>query len=195
MMPRLPAMVRKEFIQMRRDRLTLAIMIGLPVAQLLLFGFAIQTDVRHLPTVVLDQSRTPPSRDLIAAFENTGNFRIIGYVDDRPALDRAIDRGDAQAGIVVPYDFPRRLVGGTTARVQVIVDAADPLSSQAAIAAAAGVTQSRNLAILSRAAGREEVPLEARVRHLLSSRSEEHTSELQSHVNLVCRLLLEKKKK
>ncbi len=164
MMPRFPAMVRKEFIQMRRDRLTLAIMIGLPVAQLLLFGFAIQTDVRHLPTVVLDQSRTPPSRDLIAAFENTGNFRIIGYVDDRPALDRAIDRGDAQAGIVVPYDFPRRLVGGTTARVQVIVDAADPLSSQAAIAAAAGVTQSRNLAILSRAAGREEVPLDARVR-------------------------------
>src|SRR5438477_6904683 len=164
MMPRFPAMVRKEFIQMRRDRLTLAIMIGLPVAQLLLFGFAIQTDVRHLPTVVLDQSRTPPSRELIAAFENTGNFRIIGYVDDRPALDRAIDRGDAQAGIVVPYDFPRRLVGGTTARVQVIVDAADPLSSQAAIAAAAGVTQSRNLAILSRAAGREEVPLEARVR-------------------------------
>src|SRR6266699_2919217 len=164
MMPRFPPMVRKEFIQMRRDRLTLAIMVGLPVAQLLLFGFAIQTDVRHLPTVVLDQSRTPPSRDLIAAFENTGNFRIIGYVDDRPALDRAIDRGDAQAGIVVPYDFPRRLVRGTTARVQVIVDAADPLSSQAAIAAAAGVTQSRNLAILSRAAGREEVPLEARVR-------------------------------
>src|SRR6059058_1513531 len=164
MMPRLPAMVRKEFIQMRRDRLTLAIMIGLPVAQLLLFGFAIQTDVRHLPTVVLDQSRTPPSRDLIAAFENTGNFRIIGYVDDRPALDRAIDRGDAQAGIVVPYDFPRRLVGGTTARVQVIVDAADPLASQAAINAAAGVAQVRNLAILSRAAGRVDVPLEARVR-------------------------------
>src|SRR6266571_1446361 len=97
MMPRFPPMVRKEFIQMRRDRLTLAIMVGLPVAQLLLFGFAIQTDVRHLPTVVLDQSRTPPSRDLIAAFENTGNFRIIGYVDDRPALDRAIGRGDAKA--------------------------------------------------------------------------------------------------
>src|SRR5437763_1092225 len=148
MMPRFPAMVRKEFIQMRRDRLTLAIMIGLPVAQLLLFGFAIQTDVRHLPTVVLDQSRTPPSRDLIAAFENTGNFRIIGYVDDRPALDRALDRGDAQAGIVVPYDFPRRLVGGTAARVQVIVDAADPLSSQAAIAAAAGVPLSGNVLLL-----------------------------------------------
>src|SRR5437660_11719398 len=110
MMPRLPAMVRKEFIQMRRDRLTLAIMIGLPVAQLLLFGFAIQTDVRHLPTVVLDQSRTPPSRDLIAAVENTGNFRIIGYVNDRPGLGRAIGRGGAQAGVVGPRHSPRPLV-------------------------------------------------------------------------------------
>ena len=84
MMPRFWPMVRKEFIQMRRDRLTLGIMIGLPVVQLLLFGFAIQTDVRNLPTVVLDQSRTPESRDLIAALSNTGNFRIVTYVDGRP---------------------------------------------------------------------------------------------------------------
>src|SRR5262245_16776224 len=98
MMPRFWPIFRKELIQMRRDRLTLAIMTGLPVAQLLLFGYAIQTDVRHLPTVVLDESRTPDSRDLIAAFENTGSFRIIAHVDGRPGLDRAIERGDAQAG-------------------------------------------------------------------------------------------------
>src|SRR4029077_20311859 len=102
---------------------------------LLLFGYAIQTDVRNIPTVVLDQSRTPESRDLIAAFANTGNFRITGPVNGRPDLDRAIARGDAQAGIVVPYDFPRRLARGETATVQIIVDAADPLSSQSAIAA------------------------------------------------------------
>ncbi|HET7789982.1 MAG TPA: hypothetical protein VFK78_04220, partial [Gemmatimonadales bacterium] len=75
-MPRFWPLFRKEFIQMRRDRLTLMIMTGLPVLQLLLFGYAIQTDVRHLPTVVLDQSRTPESREIVAAFENTGNFRI-----------------------------------------------------------------------------------------------------------------------
>jgi ABC-type glutathione transport system ATPase component len=62
-------MLRKEFIQMKRDRLTLGIMIGIPVVQLLMFGYAIQTDGRHIPTVVLDRSRTPESRDLIAAFE------------------------------------------------------------------------------------------------------------------------------
>src|SRR6266705_2005374 len=163
MMPRFWPMFRKEFIQMRRDRLTFAMLIGIPVIQLLVFGYAIQTDVRNLPTVVLDQSRTPESRDLIAAFENTGNFRVVTHVDGRPALDAAIARGDAQAGIVVPYDYPRDLARGTTATVQVIVDAADPLSSQAALNAAVGVAQVRNLAILSRAAGRS-LPVEARVR-------------------------------
>jgi len=157
-------MFRKEFIQMRRDRLTLGIMVGIPVIQLLLFGFAIQTDVRHIPTVVLDESRTPASRDIIQAFANTGSFRIVGHVDGRRALDAAIARGDAQAGIVVPADYPRDLARGTTATVQVIVDASDPLSSTAALAAAAGVAQVRNLAILSVAAGRSQLPLEARVR-------------------------------
>lgn len=164
MMPHFWPLFRKEFIQMRRDRLTLAIMIGLPIVQLLLFGYAIQTDVRDLPTVVLDQSRTPESRDLIAALQNTGNFRFAAYVDDRPALDRAIDRGDAQAGIIVPSDFPRRLARGTTASVQVVVDASDPLASQAAIGAATGVAQVRNLLILSQTAHRTRVPLEVRVR-------------------------------
>jgi len=164
MMSRFWPMFRKEFVQMRRDRLTLGIMIGIPVVQLLLFGYAIQTDVRNLATVVLDQSRTPESRDVIAAFQNTGNFRIVAHVDDRPALDRAIARGDAQAGIIVPYDYPRRLGRGTTATLQVIVDAGDPLASQAAISAAAGVAQVRNLAILSHATGRASVPVEVRVR-------------------------------
>jgi ABC-2 type transport system permease protein len=163
MMPRFWPMCRKEFIQMRRDRLTLMILIGLPVVQLLLFGYAIQTDVRHLPTVVLDESQTPESRDLIAAFANTGNFDLVGRVDGRPSLDRAIARGDAQAGLVVPYDYPRRLGRGETATIQVIVDAADPLSSQSAIAAATGVAEARNLVILSRAAGRP-IPVEALVR-------------------------------
>jgi len=85
-------------------------------------------------------------------------------VDGRPALDRAIAQGDAQAGIVVPYDYARLLGRGTTATLQVIVDAADPLASQAAINAAASVAGVRNLQILARAAGRASAPLEARVR-------------------------------
>ena len=114
-------MVRKEFIQMRRDRLTLGVMFGIPVVQLLMFGYAIQTDVRHIPTVVVDESRTPESRAIIQALENTGNFRIVEYADGRGTLDDAIARGHAQAGIVVPYDYARNLGRGTTASFQVIV--------------------------------------------------------------------------
>ena len=163
-MKRFGPMFRKEFIQMRRDRLTLGIMVGIPVIQLLLFGFAIQTDVRHIPTVVLDESRTPTSRELIAAFQNTGNFRIVAYVDGRDALDGWIARGDAQAAILIPHDFPRDLARGTTATIQVIVDASDPLSSQAALASAAGIAQVRNLAMLSAAAHSRALPLETRIR-------------------------------
>src|ERR1043166_2472587 len=163
-MTRFWPMFRKEFIQMRRDRLTFAMMVGIPVLQLLVFGYAIQTDVRNLPTVVLDQSRTPESREIVQALENTGNFRIVTWVDGWPAVDRALARGDAQAAIVVPYEYPRALARGRTATLQVIVDASDPLTSQSAIAAAAAVAQIQNLAILTRAAGRRDVPLEARVR-------------------------------
>jgi ABC-2 type transport system permease protein len=157
-------MVRKEFLQMRRDRLTLGLMFGVPVAQLLMFGFAIQTDVRHIPTVVVDESRTPESRDIIAALENTGSFRIVAHVNGRPALDAAFARGDAQAAIVIPNDYPRNLGRGTTATIQVIVDASDPLSSQSALAAAAGVGQARNLAILAASAGRTSLPVDVRIR-------------------------------
>ena len=163
-MPRFWPMFRKEFVQMRRDRLTLGIMVGIPVFQLLLFGFAIQTDVKNIPTVVVDESRTPESRDIIAAFQNTGNFRIVAYVDSRAELNSAIEASRAQAGIVVPEAYPRNLARGRTATVQVVVDASDPLSSQAALAAAAGVAQSRNLAILSAVARRPVLPVETRVR-------------------------------
>jgi drug efflux transport system permease protein len=164
MMSRFWPMFRKEFIQMKRDRLTLGIMIGIPVVQLLMFGYAIQTDVRHIPTVVLDRSRTPESRDLIAAFENTGSFRIVDHVDGQPALDAAIERGQAQAGIIVPPEYARDLGRGRTATVQVVIDASDPLSSQSALAAAAGVGQVRNLAALVAGAGRLSVPIDVRVR-------------------------------
>jgi len=164
MMTRFWPMVRKEFLQMRRDRLTLGLMFGVPVLQLLMFGFAIQTDVRHIPTVVVDESRTPESRDVIAALENTGSFRIVAHVDGRPALDAAFARGDAQAAIVIPNDYPRNLGRGTTATIQVIVDASDPLSSQSALAAAAGVGQGRNLTILATAAGRTSLPVDIRIR-------------------------------
>jgi ABC-2 type transport system permease protein len=129
-------MVRKEFIQMRRDRLTLAMMVGIPALQLALFGYAIRTEVRHLPTVVLDESRSAASRQLIDAVRNTGNFDIIGEVRSREEIDARVKKGEAAAALVIPPEYAHDLKRGRTARAQVIVDAADPLASSAAIGAA-----------------------------------------------------------
>jgi ABC-2 type transport system permease protein len=127
------AMLKKEFIQMRRDRLTLAMMVGIPAIQLALFGFAIRTDVRHLPTVVLDQARTSESRALVATLVNSTYFEVIAEVGDRAEIERRIGRGDAAAAVVIPPDFTRDLKRGRGATAQVIVDAADPLASQSAL--------------------------------------------------------------
>jgi ABC-2 type transport system permease protein len=142
---RLWPMLWKEFVQMRRDRFTLALMLGVPALQLVLFGFAIRTDVRHLPTVVLDESRTSQSRALVAVMQNTGNFRVTGPVATRAELKREIDSGRARAGIVIPPGFARDLARGHGAQAQVIVDAADPMASSAAISGAslAGTVQAR----------------------------------------------------
>ncbi len=134
-------MVRKEFIQIRRDPFTLAMLLGIPVVQLLLFGYAVRTDVRHIPTVVLDESRTPESRQLIETLVQTGNFTIRQHVADRQAMTIAIERGDAGVALVVPPDFARRIKRGSGATAQLIIDAADPLTSGAAVSGA-GVVNS-----------------------------------------------------
>jgi len=156
-------MLWKEFIQMRRDRLTLGMMLGIPALQLAMYGYAIQTEVRHLPTVVLDDSRSAESLALVDQLRNTGNFDIVGYVADRKALDQEIRAGRAMAGVVIPPTFLTDLRRGRTAEAQVIVDAADPLASSAAMSGAAQAGAARSTAILARSTGRGP-PLDVRVR-------------------------------
>jgi ABC-2 type transport system permease protein len=156
MMVRFRAMLWKEFLQMRRDRLMLAMLTVVPALQLAIFGYAVRTDVRNLPMVVLDESRTSESRALVDIVRNTGNYRVVGYVADRRAMQAAIERGDANAAIVIPPDFAERLKRGRGAQAQVIVDAADPLASSAAISGAALAAAAHGTA-LSGAAPRLEV--------------------------------------
>lgn len=156
-------MLRKEFIQLRRDRLTLAMVVVLPAVQLLLFGYAIRTEVRNLPTVVLDESRSSESRALIDVMRNTGNFRVTGSVANRTELRRVIERGDASAAVIIPPDFAVNLKRGRGATAQIIVDAADPMASSAAISGASLAGAARSAAILAERAG-GRTPLEVRVR-------------------------------
>ncbi len=142
-------MLWKEFITLRRDRLTFALMTGLPAIQLLLFGYAIQTDVRRLPTVVLDESRTAESRALIQVVQNTDNFRIIASVNDRASAKRWIERGAARVALVIPPDYQRDIKRGRTGEAQLLIDAADPQSSGAAIAGAQLAAQARGAQLLA----------------------------------------------
>ncbi len=135
-MYRLKALIIKEFIEVFRDRGSIALMIIMPVMQLLIFGFAINTDVKHLRTIVLDQSRSQESRQMLESFRASNYFDIVARAENFEELNRAVDRGDVKVGIAFPPDFAPRLLGGREAQVQVIVDATDSTSASSAIAAA-----------------------------------------------------------
>lgn len=160
-------MLVKEFIQLRRDRPMIAMMVVIPAIQLMLFGFAIRTEVRHLPTAVYDEAKTSDSRDLITTMFNTGSFRHYADATSREEIREWIEAGRINAAIVVPPDYTRELVRGRTATVQVIVDAADPLASQAAMSGAllAGQQQAR---AIERARGAGPPPIEVSVRPLFN---------------------------
>jgi ABC-2 type transport system permease protein len=138
-------------------------MIGVPAIQLMLFGFAIRTEVRNLPTVVLDESRSTESRALVQVMQNTHNFRLIGEAMSRVDLERFIKNGDARAAVIIPPEFATDIKRGRTAMAQVIVDAADPLASTAAISGAALAGAARSAEITIQRTGRGP-PLEVRVR-------------------------------
>jgi ABC-2 type transport system permease protein len=156
-------MLRKEFIQMRRDRLTFALMIGIPIIQLILFGYAIRTEVRNLPTVVLDESRSEQSRSLVSVMEQTQNFKIVGAALSRNEMRDWMESGRARAAIVIPPEFERDIKQHQTAHAQVIVDAADPLASSAAIGGAALAASVRATALVDPQSTRSQ-PLDVRVR-------------------------------
>ena len=147
-MIRLRALLLKEFIQMRRDRLTFGLMIGIPIFQLLMFGFAINTDVKHLPTAVFDQSHSAESRDLLESFSASGYFDLDRYVKSFKELNSLIDNGQAKVGIVLPPDFAEQVRGGRSASVQVIVDASDSMAASSAISTAMTIGQLRSQNIM-----------------------------------------------
>lgn len=147
-MRRLRALLIKEFIQMRRDRLTFVMMIGLPIVQLLVFGFAINTDVKHLPTIVFDQSLQQDGRDFLASLEASEYFDIKYVAHNYQQVTEHIESGKTKVGIIIPPDFSESLKHGRGTAVQVIVDASDSLAASSAIGAAQLVGQIRSQQIL-----------------------------------------------
>ena len=133
---RLKALIVKEFIQLFRDRITLAIVIFMPLVQLLVFGFAINTDIKHLYTVIFDQSRTQESRQMIDKMAYSNYFDVVRYAESFKEVDRMISSGRAKVGIVFPPNYAKQIQGGRQTSIQVLVDATDNLSATSALNAA-----------------------------------------------------------
>ena len=122
---RIASLIRKEFNQIRRDRRVALSLILPPVLQLLLFGFVLNSKVQNLRLGVIDESRTPESRELIAALSESRSFRLNGYFFSPDRLTDAITHGEVQAGLVIPYDYARNLQRGRPATVQFLLNAMD----------------------------------------------------------------------
>jgi len=124
---RLLAILVKELQQLRRDRLTFGMIVGIPLLQILLFGYAINTDVRHLSAAVADQSATQLSRRLVADMEATQVIDVIGRVATAAELKALLDSGEINIGILIPPDFERRLQQKGRRAAQLMIDGSDPI--------------------------------------------------------------------
>ncbi|CAO3351689.1 ABC transporter permease [Azospirillum palustre] len=138
---RLMAVMVKEFIQMRRDRLTFAMMVGVPILQLILFGFAINSDPKALPTALLVADSSPFARTLVAAMENSRYFAITRSAASEAEIDRLLAEGEVQFAVTIPPGFARDLQRGTRPVLLVEADATDPAATSNALSALTAIAR------------------------------------------------------
>ncbi len=156
----------KEFQQMLRDRLTFAMAVGVPILQLVLFGYAINTDPKGLPTAVVSQDGGPLARSLVAALQNTGYFRVLHTGIGESQAETLVELGEVQFVVVIPSGFTRHVLRGEQPALLVSVDATDPSASGNAIAALNAVAAQalrHDLVGPLRALQPEAAPFEVRV--------------------------------
>ena len=133
---RLGAVIMKEVLQLRRDRLTFAMMFGMPIMQLLLFGYAIDTDPHRLPTAVIAADQSQITRTVLSALANTGYMSFTHRPTSEEEANALLQRGEVQFVVTIPSDFTRRLVRGERAQILIDADATDPLAAANPLAAA-----------------------------------------------------------
>ena len=136
---RVLAVMIKEIKQLTRDRITYAMMLLIPIVQLLLFGYAINSEPRHLPTAVLVQENSVLARSVVGALDHSAYFDLVAQARSSAELDEMIRRGDVQFAITIPGDFTRRVARGDKAQILVEADATDPSATGGAVAALAAL--------------------------------------------------------
>ena len=148
------AMARKEFLHIVRDSRSLAMALAVPVMMLLLFGYALSLDVDRIPTYVYDQDRTPESRELLARFEGSRYFQILGYTDNYRDIELRVDRSECLLGVVVPHRYAQDLLAGRESHVQLLLDGSDSNTASIARGYAETVTAAYGAELQSNAQNR-----------------------------------------
>ncbi len=128
------AVAHKEFLHILRDPRSLIMALALPLLMLLLFGYALTLDVDRIPTLIYDSDRSPESRELISRLEGSHYFHILGFAQDYPTIEDAIDKGSCMLAVVIPQNYARDLLAGRAPQVQILLDGSD--SNTASIASA-----------------------------------------------------------
>jgi ABC-2 type transport system permease protein len=146
---RLMSLIRKEFLQIRRDPRTLILVIVIPIMQMFLLGYAATNDVRNVPLIVLDQDRSPYARELLEAYRAADYFRLVKEADSEQELREAIDNGTARAGVIIPPDYGERISSGSEAQIVFILDGSDPTVASTALSAAQLIGQSHATEVLA----------------------------------------------
>ena len=136
------AVMVKEFIHMRRDRLTFAMMVGIPIIQLVLFGFAINTDPRQLPTAAIVADQGPHVRAILSGMENSGYFRFVGQAEGEAQARRMLARGEVAFLVTIPAGFTRDLLRGDRPQLLLEADATDPAAASNAVGAIGEIVRS-----------------------------------------------------
>lgn len=156
---RLTALARKEFLQVLRDPRSLMIALLMPVVQMLLLGYGVTLDIKHVPLCVWDREGSQRSIELLKDFSATQYFQVTGVLTDYRGLTRAIDRGDCRIAIVVPPDFSLRLNAGGSSTVQAIIDATDDNTASVAAGYAQAVVAAYSAGAQFAASSRQGMPL------------------------------------
>jgi ABC-2 type transport system permease protein len=171
-MRRFRALIKKEILHMLRDPRTLIFIFIMPILQLLLLGYANNTDVKNVPTVIFDQSNSKASRALLDAFRATGYFSFDYVASTDADVTNLIDSGKVKVGITIPPDYASNLLSGTTAQVSVLIDGSDPTTAGAVLSAATLAGQAHGTSLLVQklalegVSGTQTSPVEIRTRVL-----------------------------
>ena len=158
----LSAILFKEFIIVWRDPMTLFFMFFPPLVEMIAFGYALDTDVKHMSMMILNEDRTVESRQFIDRFVNTETFRVIGEVRSIDEMASEIRRGRAYVGLQIPPTFTRDVRAGNPAQVQLLVDGSNSTTALQALNTALAVGLTQSIESLLRETGRRDVPIEIR---------------------------------